>query len=91
MLTVSIAVVGAADLDDPCGLSPFSAYANFLNVCGEINLIDWGGGGGRDYKPAVPNLFYLADRCRNDNSLADRLRPTIQKQKFVVLIPRLDC
>ena len=36
----SIAVVGAADLDDPCGLSLFPAYANFLNVYGKINLID---------------------------------------------------
>ena len=40
MFTVSIAVVGAADLDDPCGLALFPAYANFLNVYGEINLID---------------------------------------------------
>ena len=42
MFTVSIAVVGAADLDDPCGLALFPAYANFLNVFGEINLIDTG-------------------------------------------------
>ena len=41
MFTVSIAVVGAADLDDPCGLALFPAYANFLNVYGEINLIDY--------------------------------------------------
>ena len=41
MFTASIAIVGAADLDDPCGLSLFPAYANFLNVYGEINLIDW--------------------------------------------------
>ena len=40
MFIVSIAVVGAADLDDPCGLALFPAYANFLNVYGEINLID---------------------------------------------------
>ena len=40
MFTVSIAVVGAADLDDPCGLALFPAYANFLNVYGEINLIE---------------------------------------------------
>ena len=40
MFTVSIAVVGAADLDDPCGLALFPAYANFLNVYGEINLMD---------------------------------------------------
>ena len=40
MFTVSITVVGAADLDDPCGLALFPAYANFLNVHGEINLID---------------------------------------------------
>ena len=39
------------------------------------------------YRPAVPNLFYFEDRCRNENSLADRSRPTMQKQKFVVLIP----
>ena len=35
MFTVSIAVVGAADSDDPCGLALFPAYANFLNVYGE--------------------------------------------------------
>ena len=40
MFTVSIAVVGAADLDDPYGHSLFPACANFLNVYGEINLID---------------------------------------------------
>ena len=42
MFTVSIAVVGAADLDDPCCLALFPAYANFLNVYGEIHLIDTG-------------------------------------------------
>ena len=41
MFTVSIAVVGAADLDDPCGLALFPAYANFLNIYGEINLIEF--------------------------------------------------
>ena len=45
MFTVSIAVVDAADLDDPCGLALFPAYANFLNVYGEINLIDCSGAG----------------------------------------------
>ena len=40
MFTVSIAVVGAADLDDLCGFALFPAYANFLNVYGEINSID---------------------------------------------------
>ena len=40
LLTVSIAIVGAVDLDDPCSLSLFPAYANSLNVYGEINLID---------------------------------------------------
>ena len=40
LFTVSIATVGAVNLDDPCGLSLFPAYANSLNVYGEINLID---------------------------------------------------
>ena len=40
LFTVSIAIVGAVDLDDPCGLSLFPAYANSLNVYGGINLID---------------------------------------------------
>ena len=41
MFTLSIAVVGAADLDDPCDLALFPAHANFLNVYGEMNLIDF--------------------------------------------------
>ena len=45
---------------------------------------------GESVRTAVPYLFYFADQFRNENSLADRSRPTIQKQKFVVLIPRLD-
>ena len=40
MFTASIAVVGAVDLDDPCGLALSPANVNFLNVYGEINLID---------------------------------------------------